>query len=156
MIIPIPIGEQYFILPANTSEKVIKQKILSKRERMYKFVSLTLSLVGVILWIVTKTSVSDMYKTVDMSLPFIYEIAPVTSIVVGVVFYFLLQKLVDKDVDYVSSKTQNGKVKITPVANHKNDMYIVVMIVIAVAAIVMTFVFPIFSLTSSVYDSLPR
>jgi len=154
MIIPVPIGEQYFILPANTSEKEIKQKIQSKRELMYKVISASLSLVGFILWVLTKTSLSDLYRTVDMPLPFIYEIAPITSTVLGVVFYLLLQKLIDKDVDYVSAKTQNGKLKITPIVNHKNDIYIIGMIIIAVAVIVMTFVLPIVSLTSSVYDSV--
>lgn len=150
MIIPVPLGEQYFIFPENTSEKEIKKTILSKRDLMYKIVSIALSSVGIILWIVTKTSLSDLYDDFDKSLPFMYEIAPWTSVFLGVIFYAVLQKIKDTDVDYVSSKTHNGKLKITPILSHKNDIYIVGMIAVAIAVIIMTFVMPIVSLTSSI------
>ncbi|PIZ65856.1 hypothetical protein COY14_01595 [Candidatus Roizmanbacteria bacterium CG_4_10_14_0_2_um_filter_36_9] len=96
---------------------------------MYKVVSIALSTVGIMMWILTKTSLSELYEGFDRSTPFIYEIAPITSVFLGVMFYFLLQKIKDNDVDYVSSKTQNGKLKVTPVVSHKNDIYIVGMII---------------------------
>lgn len=156
MIIPVPVGVQYFIVPGNASEKEIKQEILKKRKLMYVIVSAALALVGVALWTLTKTSLSDLYESNSLSLPFTYDFAPIASILLGITLFFLLQRRNDDDVDYVSTETHNGKLKITPVANTKNELYIMVVIMVLVAMIVAMFVWPILSLTSSIYDSVPR
>lgn len=149
MFVFIPTGEHYFIFPEGTPDNVIKQKLASKRKLMALVVGLMTAIIGLILWSLVGYAIKDMYQNVGQTLPFTIQISPIISILLGFFSYFSLRSILKSVPDFVTTKTNEGKLKVTMVRNNRESLLVMLVVLLSIGLIVYIHVQPIFALENS-------
>ncbi len=146
MIIPY---QSEFIVPANTSKQEIVNKIKHIRQIFYVLVLGGFGAVFGVLQLFVAPKLNRLYQEFNITPPLASQ--NVLYILIGfiLIFGFFIYKLNSENQKYLSVKTQEGYLKITPLYNPFKDAIVIMAMGLIVGICVFVYILPIYSLTQN-------
>lgn len=147
MLIPVQTRAPLYFFPKNTPPKEIEEKLKKDRVLRIRIVSLAALLPGFILWYLTRTELRDLYQVVDTQLPMSVELAPIISIVLAGMMYYILSRINEQPLKYATFPANDGGIGASVIPDTHQEMKIVLTVFVTVGIIVGLYVFPILNIT---------
>ncbi|MBI4137244.1 hypothetical protein HY469_04240 [Candidatus Roizmanbacteria bacterium] len=149
IIMPIFVGEQYLLFPANTSPEEIKRKIIQRRIFARRVVATAILIIFVAMWLFVVPKIKEIYVDFGQEIPPSLQYFPFVGFILsGIGFIFSSQY--HSEPKYISTKTNEGLLKVNFIPGLKEELAMLFILGISLAIIILSIILPIYSLRSSI------